>query len=347
MLPLLLDCDPGIDDAVALCLAAGCPDVQLVGVTTVAGNHILERTTRNARAVLALAGAAVPVTAGCDRPLLRQLCIAPEIHGETGLGNGPPPVSDVSSVPLLGGHAANRIVEVVRSRPGEVTLVATGPLTNVALALRLDPGLPDAVAGVVVMGGATTRGNTTPAAEFNIYVDPEAAAMVFAAPWSVTMVGLDVTHQARCTPDHQRLLAATGPVGAYLAGLLDEYRSGVAGGEDPAMHDPVAMAAAIRPALLRTEPAAVVVETTGAATAGMTVVDFDAGSAAPAGAPLHRVGTTLDVEGFWALLLDAVARLDGRPPDGRSSDGRSSDGRSSDGRDQRVADRVVERVADA
>ncbi|MHB1928855.1 MAG: nucleoside hydrolase [Acidimicrobiales bacterium] len=309
MISLLLDCDPGIDDAVALCLAAGCPDVDFLGVTTVAGNHVLERTTHNARAVLALAGSPVPVTAGCDRPLLRKLRIAPEIHGETGLGAGPPPVSDVSGVPLLDGHAANRIVEVTRTHPGEVTLVAIGPLTNLAVALRLDPGLADRVGSVVVMGGATTRGNTTPAAEFNIYGDPEAAAVVFDAPWSVTMVGLDVTHQARCTRGHQERLAAAGPAGRYLAGLLDEYRTGArtSGDEDPAMHDPVALAAAIRPELLRCEPATVVVETVGAATAGMTVVDFAAGE--EAAGPLHRVGTVLDVDGFWAMLLDAVGRL--------------------------------------
>lgn len=303
-LPVVIDCDPGHDDAVAILLAAGSPTVELLGITTVAGNQTLERTTRNARVVATVGGIDVPVRAGCARPLLRHLRTAGEIHGETGL-DGPPPVEP--AVPLADGHAVDWLIDTILARPGEVTLVATGPLTNVALAVRREPRIVAAVRRMVLMGGSAGRGNVTPAAEYNIRTDPEAAAIVFGEPWSVTMVGLDVTHQALCVPKIQERLERTGAAGRFVGALIDFYRARNAergAWPDPPVHDPVAVAAVIDPGMVRTEPATVEVETASHLTAGMTVVDFAARSGQG-----HRVATGLDVDAFWALVLDALGRL--------------------------------------
>ena len=191
---IVLDCDPGHDDAIALLLAAGDPRIELLAVTTVAGNQTLEKVTRNALAVATIAGIDLPIAAGADRPLVRPQIVAPEIHGESGLDG---PVLPEPSVALDPRHAVDLLVETVMAHePGTVTLVPPCPLTNIALAMRLRPEIVDRVARVVLMGGAYTRGNKTPAAEFNIAADPEAAQAVFEAPWDVTMVGLDLTHQA-------------------------------------------------------------------------------------------------------------------------------------------------------
>jgi purine nucleosidase len=324
--PIVLDCDPGHDDAVAIMLAAGCSTAELVAITTVAGNHTLEHTTRNACAVATVAGIDVPIAAGCDRPLLRPLRTAPEIHGESGL-DGPEPVQP--TVVPIERHAVELLVETVMDRPGEIVVVATGPLTNLALALRLEPRLASAVARVVLMGGAAaTRGNVTPAAEFNIYVDPEAAAIVFDASWPLTMVGLDVTHQALCTRPIQERLEKTGAPGRFIGQLINYYRFSNEREQrwaDPPVHDPVAVAVAIDPSLCETRPATVDVETVGAATAGMTVVEFcrsgnhDGQSASQASrrdtgpsVATERtalVAVDLHVERFWTLVEDALVNL--------------------------------------
>jgi len=328
--PIILDCDPGHDDAVAIMLAAGCPSAELLGITTVAGNQTLERTTRNACVVATVAGIDIPIAAGCDRPLLRQLRTAPEIHGDSGL-DGPPPLEP--TVAPIKRHAVELLVETVMGRPGEVVVVALGPLTNLALALRLEPRLASTVAQVVIMGGAAVLpGNVTPAAEFNIYVDPEAAAIVFDATWPLTMVGLDVTHQALCTRVVQERLVRTGAPGGFVGQLMDFYRSSNEREQrwaDPPVHDPVAVAVAIDPSLCETRPATVRVETAGVATAGMTVVDFHdpgdehrhleqasraeaASGPAPARGLATKVAMGLRVEQFWALVEDALGRLGGR-----------------------------------
>ncbi len=183
---ILIDCDPGHDDAVAIMLAAGTAAVELVAVTTVAGNQTLDKTTLNARRVCTAAGLrGVPVAAGSARPLLRDLQVAEAIHGTSGLDG---PSFDEPTVPLADTTAVEVIIETVMRSPGEITLVPMGPLSNVALALRHEPRLAEAVAGVVLVGGAYTRGNHTPAAECNMVVDPEAASVVFEArgisPWS-------------------------------------------------------------------------------------------------------------------------------------------------------------------
>jgi purine nucleosidase len=299
---IILDCDPGHDDAVALLLAHGSPEVELVAVTTVAGNQTLDKVTWNARAVATLAGiTGVPFAAGCDRPLLRELTVAAHIHGVSGLDGTTLPEPTVQLDPR---HAVDVIIEsIMRSDPGEITLVPTGPLTNVALAMRREPGIVPRVREVVLMGGSCTRGNITPAAEFNIAVDPEAAAAVFAGEWPVTMVGLDLTHQALTTVDVlARIASIDTPVTRALVELLTFYRQSYRADQrmtDPPMHDPCAVARVIAPEVMAVREAFVAVETQGRWTTGMTVTDFGR-------SPNTLVATTLDVPRFWDLVIAAL-----------------------------------------
>ncbi|MHB1502588.1 MAG: nucleoside hydrolase [Acidimicrobiales bacterium] len=305
--PIVLDCDPGHDDALAIMLAAGDPRVDLLGVTTVAGNQTVEKTTHNACAVATVAGLiGLDVAAGCDRPLLRELTTAPGIHGASGM-DGPPPV--VPSVSPVQGHAVDFLIGKVMEAPGEVTIVATAPLTNVALALRREPAIAAAVREVVIMGGAFGRGNVTPAAEFNIFVDPEAAAIVFGAPWPVTMMGLDVTHQATCTRETQARIGAIGsPVATFATQLIDYFRSTYQreqSMDDPPVHDACAVAYVADPSLFNVRPALVEIETKGEHTSGMTVTTF-----MPEGASArHHIGTSLRREAFWDAVIRAIAAL--------------------------------------
>src|SRR5690625_1921270 len=197
---IILDCDPGHDDAIALLLAHGSPAIELVAITTVAGNQTLEKVTRNALAVATIGGITdVPIAAGAGVPLVRPQIIAKDIHGDSGMDG---PELPTPSVELDDRHGVDLIIETIMSHePGEITLVPTGPLTNIAMAVQREPAIIERVAEVVLMGGGYSKGNTTPAAEFNILVDPEAASVVFNAAWQVTMVGLDLTHQAVATPD--------------------------------------------------------------------------------------------------------------------------------------------------
>jgi purine nucleosidase len=302
---VILDCDPGHDDALAILLAHGSPEIELAAITTVAGNQSLDKTSLNARRVCTVAGIRdVPVAAGADRPLVRDLVTAPHIHGESGLDGpsfGPP------TVPLADAHAVDLIVEMVMRSPGEITLVPTGPLTNVALALRREPRLASAVREVVLMGGAYTRGNETPAAEFNICVDPEAAAIVFEAGWPVTMVGLDLTHQALATGAVRSRIRAVGtPLAGIVVDLVEffgrTYRESE-GMEDPPLHDACAIARLVRPDVVSCVEAFVAVETQGRWTSGMTVTDFKPSPGRPFNA---QVATRLDFEGFWDLVVGAI-----------------------------------------
>ncbi len=249
---IILDCDPGIDDALAIVFAWGEPDLEIQGITTVAGNVSLDKTTANALRVCEFVGAAdVPVVAGSPRPLLRTPLTAHGPHGESGLAGArlPPPLRRPR-----GGHAVDFLIETIGAAPGEITLVATGPLTNVALAVRRQPGLVTQVRDFVIMGGSAGRGNVTPAAEFNIAADPEAASIVFGAGWPVTMVGLDVTLQARAGPGIRQRLGALGRLADdLLLPCLARYAT-APGPEGPAVHDVCAVAHVASPGLLRRSP---------------------------------------------------------------------------------------------
>lgn len=303
---LLIDCDPGFDDAVALLLAAGHPDAEVVAITTVAGNQVLEKVTLNARRIATLAGLDVPVSRGCDRPLVRDQILAGDIHGDSGLDG---PAYFEPTVPLADQHAVDLIIETVLASPGEITLVPIGPLTNIALAIRREPKIVDAVAGVSLMGGSYTRGNTTATAEFNILVDPEAADVVFRAGWPITMVGLDLTEQARITPDVRERISAIGnPASGFAIDLLTSFEQRMrerGWGSTAAMHDACAVAYAIDPTLMTGEDAFVAVELKGQHSYGMTVTDFRLRE----GAANAFVPKVLDTERFWTMLVDSIARI--------------------------------------
>jgi purine nucleosidase len=306
--PIILDCDPGHDDAMAILLARGCPDIDLLAITTVAGNQTLEKTTLNARRVCTAARIDdVPIYAGCDRPLLRPQIIAADVHGESGLDG---PAFGEPTVPVADEHAVDFLVRTLMSSDRDITLVPVGPLTNIAMALRREPRIAGRARGVVLMGGAYTRGNRTPAAEFNILADPEAAAIVFEAGWPLTMVGLELTHQARATQSVVNEIAAIGtPLSATVVEMMKffggTYRAS-RGFEAPPVHDPCAVARVARPELLTVRDAFVAVETRGQWTAGMTVTDFRLQLGHEANA---QVATDLDAAGFWALMLDALRAL--------------------------------------
>jgi purine nucleosidase len=299
---IILDCDPGIDDALAIVFAAGHPGLDLRGITTVAGNVGLDSTTANALRVRDFAGIrGAPVAPGSPRPLLRPALQARSVHGDDGLAGArlPPPASRPDPR-----HAVDYLIEEISAAPGEITLVATGPLTNVALAVRRHPPLVSQVRDFVIMGGSAGRGNITPAAEFNIGADPEAAAIVFGAGWTVTMIGLDVTLQARATAAVRDRMRGLGPLADdLLLPCLSGYRSGTADG--PAVHDVCALGYLAEPGLIRCLPARVEVETAGRWTSGMTVTDF-------AAAPADRnalVAVEIDAPGFWDLVLAAYRRV--------------------------------------
>lgn len=311
MRSIILDCDPGHDDAVAILLAAGNPSIDLIGVTTVGGNHTLDKVTFNARQVLTIAGLGdVPLHAGATRPLLREVETAEGIHGDSGMEvHGfelPAPAVEVAE-----GHAVQWIIDTIMSRePGTVTLVPTGPLTNIALAARLEPRIVSRVREVVLMGGAYGTGNWTASAEFNIAVDPEAAQIVFREDWPLTMVGLDLTHQALAAPEVEKRFASLGTdVGDFVVALFGAFRTNyrdAQGFVDPPVHDPCCVAYLIDPAVVETVRVPVDVETRGELTAGRTVADFRA----PAPADCRsQVATRLDVERFWDLVVDAARAL--------------------------------------
>lgn len=303
---IILDCDPGHDDAVALLLAHANPQIELLAVTTVGGNQTLEKVTRNALAVAAVAEIEdVPFAAGCDRPLVRPVEVAPDIHGESGLDGVELPEPTIT---LDERHAVDLIVDVVMAHePGTVTLVPTGPLTNIALAVRKEPRIVERVREVVLMGGGVHEGNWSAVAEFNIIIDPEAADIVFSAGWPVTMVGLDVTHQALATDEvASRIEAVGGPVADFVLGLFAFFREAyrdAQGFEFPPVHDPCTVAYVIDPEVMTTVKAPVSVELTGTHTLGMTVADLR--QAAPQDCPT-QVGLGLDIEKFWNLVVDAV-----------------------------------------
>jgi purine nucleosidase len=296
---ILLDCDPGLDDALALLLAHGDPNIELVAVTTVGGNVSLEKTTRNALELREYLGfSSVPVAAGAGEPLSGPVQSAEHVHGEDGLGNVVLPTAKLAPSDA---HAVDLIIETVRSDPGEIHLVATGPLTNVALALRKDPGIAGLVASFTIMGGSYTRGNATPAAEFNIYADPEAASEVFAAGWRVTMVGLDLTLQAIVNEGIVDRMHQLGRLGVELIAPLATFWTNPLEDEwdGQALHDVCAVAYVARPDLFASKPARVEIEVSGEFTRGMTVVDFHSER------PNAIVPMKLDVAGFWDYVHDA------------------------------------------
>ncbi|PHS87387.1 hypothetical protein AAW02_02960 [Aeromonas dhakensis] len=309
-LPVILDCDPGHDDAIALILALASPELKVLAVTTSAGNQTPDKTLNNALRILTLLGRDdIPVAAGAPKPLARELIIADSVHGESGLDG--PKLPDPAFAPVVM-TALELMAKCLRESPESVTLVPTGPLTNIALLLAAHPELKSKIARIVLMGGAAGAGNWTPAAEFNIYVDPEAADMVFKSGIPITMCGLDVTHQAQVMDeDIERVRAITNPVAQCVAGLLDFFmiyhrdpKWGFAGAP---LHDPCTIAWLLAPALFHGVECRVDIETGGTHTSGMTVVDRYGLTGKPANA-LVLLG--LDRAGFIDLLVTRLRAFD-------------------------------------
>lgn len=302
--PIVIDCDPGHDDAIAILLALASPEVELRAVTTVAGNQTLDKTTRNALAVLEVAGRTdVPVAAGADAPLRRPLRTAAHVHGESGLDG--PAIGEPSAQPV-GAHAVELLAEAIE--PGLV-LVPTAPLTNVALLLERHPDVRDRLDEIVWMGGATGEGNVTPAAEFNAFVDPEAAAAVFGAGIPLTMIGLDVTHRALFTRAHAERLRGAGRAGRFVAELSDffqRFHERSYGFDGSPIHDALAVAQVIDPTLVTTRHVNVEVETESRLCDGRTVVDLRGVTGRP---PNAHVGVDVDAERFLELLCSRIEAL--------------------------------------
>jgi inosine-uridine nucleoside N-ribohydrolase len=301
---IVMDCDPGHDDAMAILLALASPELELLGVTTVAGNQTLDKTTRNALITLEVAGRSdVPVAAGADAPLQRTLRTAAHVHGETGLDG--PELPEPSAQPV-GAHAADFLAELIE--PG-VVLVPTAPLTNVALMLGRHPDVRDRLERIVWMGGSIGSGNVTPAAEFNCFVDPEAAAAVFASGIPVTMIGLDVTHKALFTRTHADELRGTGRAGRFVAELSDffqafherSYRF-----DGSPIHDAMAVAHVIDSTLVATSHVNVEVETSSEFCDGRTIVDLRGVTGRE---PNADVGVDVDAARFLDLLVSRLASL--------------------------------------
>ena len=303
--PTILDCDPGHDDAIALLLALASPELDLLGVTTTYGNQTLPKTTANALRVLELVERTdVPVAAGAARPLRRELVVAAHVHGESGLDG--PSLPDATTAPAAD-DAVVFIARVVATSRPPVSIVATGPLTNVARYLQAHGS--EGVERIVLMGGAIAEGNFTPAAEFNIWCDPEAAAIVFESGLDVTMIGLDVTHQALLGAAVEERLRASGRIGSFVADLnvfFTRYHRETYGWEGAPIHDAVAVAHVLRPGLVETQLRNVTVELDSELCRGRTVVDLWRRTDRP---PNAHVGVAMDAGSFFDLLVERIAAL--------------------------------------
>jgi purine nucleosidase len=307
---IIIDTDPGQDDALAILLALASPELEVVGITAVAGNVPLPLTQKNARIVCELAGRPdVRVFAGAPRPLVRPLVTAEEVHGKSGLDG--PELPD-PQMPLQEQNAVDFIVETIMNEPeGTITLCPIGPLTNIALALVREPRIAGRIREIVLMGGGYfEQGNVTPSAEFNIYVDPHAAATVFSAGIPIVMMPLDVTHKALTTRARVEAFRAMGTrVGTAAAELLDfferfdEQKYGSDGGP---LHDPCVIARLLKPELFAGRHCNVEIETSSELTMGSTVVDWWGVTDRPKNAHVMR---DIDAEGFFALLIERLARL--------------------------------------
>jgi inosine-uridine nucleoside N-ribohydrolase len=312
----IIDCDPGHDDVMAILLAGRTLDLR--AITTVHGNASLANTTTNARKTVEFAELDVPIAAGMPRPLVREPHYAPDVHGESGLDG---PTLPSPTVAILDRHAVDHLIDQSHVVT-DLHLVPVGPLTNIASALIKDPGLAARISGITLMGGSLTFGNVTPAAEFNIWCDPEAAHVVFTGGIPIQMVGLNVTRQVLATPAIRARIRGLGPRAAvHVADMLDHYSvaeavyTGLPGG---VMHDPLAVAALAEPDILTFEPMHVAVELHGTHTAGMTLCD-----GRRLGPDLRRIATdhpvvegsppnaevavAVDVDRFWELFLDTLA----------------------------------------
>lgn len=307
---IILDCDPGHDDAIAMLLAWGNPNIDLVAVTTVAGNQTIDKVTHNALSVARVGNMqGLTIAKGSRRPIVRaETENAPSIHGDSGLDGPklPDPVHTLDSR-----SAVDVIIDTVMNNPPKtITIVPTGALTNIALAARVEPRIVERVKEVVLMGGGAHVGNWSAVAEFNIKIDPEAAYVVFNEKWPVTMIGLDLTHQALATPEVMAKIAALNTKPAkFVCDLIDFFGKMYKkeqGFDAPPVHDPCAVAYVIDPTLIKTRRVPITVELTGTHTLGMTVCDFRKVEYTDCHT---QVALELDHKRFWDLITDALKRI--------------------------------------
>ena len=301
---IILDCDPGHDDAVAIMLAGSSEVIDLLGITVVAGNQTLEKTTRNALNVVQWLGLDVPVYAGCGQPMIREKMVAGDIHGESGL-DGPvfPPLEKQAEDK----HAVQFMIDTLLASDGDITVVTTGPMTNLAMAMRMEPRIVEKIQRIVLMGGSYTNGNVTPAAEFNIIADADAAYVCFTSGRPITMVGLDVTRKALCYPE---IVERMGKVGNKAAGLFVDLmghfcktQKEVFGWEGGPLHDPITVASLIDPTVLVTKPMNAQVDIRSTSSYGRTNCDFFGYLGLPATAD---VAIDIDVPKFWDMVEQSL-----------------------------------------
>ncbi|MDD5544866.1 MAG: nucleoside hydrolase [Acidobacteriia bacterium] len=306
-IPVILDCDPGHDDAIAILLAGASPELDVRGITTVAGNVSVDKTSKNALKICELAKLdRLKVYAGMSRPLVKDLLTAENVHGRSGLDGPELPEPKRTVEPR---HAIDFLIDELLSSKEPVTLIPTAPLTNIAAALIREPRIRTSIQEIVMMGGAIAEGNTTPAAEFNIYVDPHAADVVFRSGVPIWMIGLDVTHQALVLPERLKKIRALGsPVSAAAADLMiffQEHHRVKYGMEGPPLHDPCAVAAVIDRSIFRFKEMHVGIELEGRLTQGRTVCDLWNVTGNP---PNAHVGLSVDAPRFFDLLISRLAR---------------------------------------
>ncbi len=303
--PIIIDTDPGQDDAVALLMAVAAQDRQnVLGITTIGGNVPLDLTTANALRILELAGRTdIPVRAGCPRPMLRPLVTAPEIHGESGLAGTDLPAPRLRA---RDGHGVPWLVEALLAAPEPITICTLGPLTNLALALIMEPRIAERTAEIVAMGGAFSGGNVMPAAEFNIFVDPEAAVVVLGCGRPITLIPLDCTYQVRAIPERLAEIARIDTRAAAVVAQIMSYRATSEGGDGRPLHDACVIACLLEPGLFAGPTVSVQVETASELTRGSTIMDRRGRTGRPANC---RVLVEADADGFFALLGRLLAQL--------------------------------------
>lgn len=306
---IILDCDPGHDDMMAIMLAAASPELEILGITTVAGNQTGDKTFENARRVLTLIDRHdIPLARGADRPIIRELITAPQIHGTSGLDGAELPYPDA---PFLDCHAVDFIIDTVKASSEKVTLVPTGPLTNIGLAFIKAPEIKKNVKEVVLMGGAVYDSNMTPGAEFNIFVDPEAAREVFLSGLPVTMVGLDVTNKSLMSFAQTEEISSWGGKISSVVGPLMKFFAqanlNYFGIEGAPIHDALTVATLINPKVVELETMFVDIETQGELTRGQTVADV---YGVTGKTPNCKVAMKVDNDLFMSIMMDAVRKLD-------------------------------------
>ncbi len=303
---LILDCDPGHDDAVAIMLAAKSEKLDLLGITVVAGNQTLEKTQVNARNVCQCLGLDVPVYAGCGQPMVREKMVAADIHGETGLDG---PVFEPLTKPLEDKHAVQFMIDTLMGSDGDITMVTTGPMTNLAMAMRMEPRIVEKIERIVLMGGAYTNGNVTPAAEFNIIADADAAYVCFTSGRPITMVGLDVTRKALCYPAVVDRMEKVGNQASKLfVDLMRHFcksQKEVFGWEGGPLHDPITVAYLIDPSVLTVKPMHAEIDIRSTQSYGRTNCDYFGYQKLE---PTADVAVDIDVEKFWDIIEDGLRK---------------------------------------